>query len=67
MNMRVKILVASFFLGLVVWPMAVQYACSYRVTFGIGSEILLPLVFVGGTYFVLEILQTLKDWYLKKR
>ena len=62
-NMKGKTIFISLVLGLILWIPAVQYACNHRAVFGIGSEILLPFMFVGGAYFILDVFETVKDWY----
>lgn len=61
--MKGKTIFISLVLGLILWIPAVQYACNQRAVFGIGSEILLPFMFVGGAYFMLDVFETVKDWY----
>lgn len=61
--MKGKTIFISLVLGLILWIPAVQYACNQRAVFGIGSEILLPFMFVGGAYFMLDVFETVKNWY----
>lgn len=61
--MKGKTIFISLVFGLILWIPAVQYACNHRAVFGIGSEILLPFMFVGGAYFMLDVFETVKDWY----